>query len=65
MGQTLHITKVLAIAGTLSIKINFYHDLKELPQQQNVQYYLLTDLQLQFLKIHEDNETHKNRKKCS
>ena len=62
IGQILRITKVLAFDNNLSIRINFYHDLAEVPQNNKTySIYLLTDSQLQFLKILKDNGTHENR----
>ena len=44
-GQTLSITKALAFDNTLSIRINFYYDLAEVPQ--NNETYNITYLQIQ------------------
>ena len=44
-GQNLSITKALAFDNTLSIRINFYYDLAEVPQ--NNETYNITYLQIQ------------------
>ena len=49
IGQTLCITKALVFDKTLSIRTNFYYDFRSTSKQQNVQHFLLTDSQLQFL----------------
>ena len=53
--QTLIITKALAFDKNLSIRINLYHNLAEVPQITHVQHYLLTDPQLQLQKTLNDN----------
>ena len=44
IGQTLHISKVLAFYNILSIRIDFYHDLPRVPQNNKI--YNITYLQI-------------------
>ena len=48
IGQTLRVTKALAFHNTSSIRINFYHDLVEVPQNNKT--YNIT-----YLEIHNYN----------